>query len=174
MESDTLTMYPVEMSPPNNLRRGMVVVDKDDPARRGVVLSNPGELSGRRMGLLGSFIAPDDVAIRINFEGWHETFTSNQGRKWEVVPHDKQTVKERVFSTHLTWQPLTRRTAQAIAESGEADDDHEPWHLLYSLLPPEEAFCMTGGGDEWPDVVDLALKLAELLDSRKPRNTSEA
>ena len=154
-------LLPHDIARDNNLRQGDIVRHRnpaihDDAAY--VVMCNPGEAQGfgtcaidvalRRIG-------PTDRAAT--------TITSNVMRQWAAVPYDRLTPSQRLLQAHLTWRPLSERSAEDIVESGPADDDQEAWHLLTALLPPQDQVRLQSWGD-WPTTADLVEEVGRYLD----------
>ncbi len=152
-----LVMYPAPVCPPNDLRRGDVVrctnptrVRPTDPEwlHRGVVVTDPGEK--HHACLLGHHA--QQVVIQMN--GYSHLVTVNADRSWVKVPSAEHSHHERVVSHLVSWDPT---------EQGEGDDPWE-WHLLAALIPHGELDEWLDG--DWPEVSDLALRLARMLDER--------
>ena len=153
-------VWPVTMAPPNRLRAGQIVVDRDRPGELAVVTCDPGEGHGVMVA------SSDVVLVPLNDDGAPSssvrTVTSNHDGRWVRAPEGSVTRVAKVVAAHYGWRPLSGRSAEDVAESGPADDDHEPWHLLAALLSDEDFDRVTG--DDWPGCFELALAVAQGLD----------
>lgn len=166
MWGSDLPMWPCPRGPLNNLRAGDIVTDRERPGELYVVTSEPGSVA--RCWPIPS--GPGDVALMpLDEDGrpWRSSsvITSNPIRQWIRVPHESLGAVHRVVSAHYGWRPLSGRTEADVAESGPAEDDHEPWHLLAALLSDEGFSEATA--DEWPGCFDLALGVAAELDAAR-------
>jgi hypothetical protein len=150
-------MWPTDTGAPNDLRAGDVVADRDRPGELKVVSCDPGGVGWGPGGRLDR----DVSMVRLDDDGrpspGSATITDNHHRRWVRVPEDDLCAVARVTSAHYGWRPLSGRSEADVAESGPADDDHEPWHLLAALLP-SEAFDRVTLGFDWPGCFELALE----------------
>lgn len=163
MWGSDLPVWPCDPGPSNDLRAGDVVVDRDRPGELRVVACDPG---GVGRGPVPTS-ARDVYLVPLDADGrpspGSSTVTDNHHRRWIQVPDDDLCAVARVTSAHYGWRPLSGRSEADAAESGPADDDHEPWHLLAALLPAE-AFDRVTLGFDWPGCFELALEAAAVLD----------
>lgn len=165
--TDTMPMWPVsDLRPPAPVLRQGDIVRNTRTGERGVVVSDPVKAGQRTW----TPMWVGDVQIDVHGSPGGCTLVTNNGhREWAHVPEREQTAEERVRRTRYQWRPITMRSPEEVAESGEADDDTMAWHLLYALLPVDVAEKITNGYDEWPSTYALARRLAELLDVTSER-----
>lgn len=163
MWGSPMPMWPTDTGAPNDLRAGDVVADRDCPGELKVVTCDPGGVGWGP----GGHLDRDVSMVPLDADGrpspGSSTITDNHHRRWVRVPEEDLCAVARVAAAHYGWRPLSGRSAADVAESGPADDDHEPWHLLAALLP-SEAFDRVTLGFDWPGCFELALEAAAVLD----------
>lgn len=185
-------MWPCEMPIPNNLYPGMIVEHED--GNRGMVKARFERGDTVRMPLPGMVVAgdvevwkqPGISTITSNQDRkWRivepQDYTTEE--RVRVAAFHFEPLSERdpaarclkaLDSIEHDYSPdLPARVREVLGnikamlteyvESGPADDDSIGWHLLAALLPMDE--LAEAESWDWPESVDLAVRVARKLDA---------
>lgn len=138
---EPLTLWAIDVPPPNYLRRGDIVWDTSEPLQRrsrGVVAKDATALQ----------YPWGDVEIRLSASA--AAITNNHHGNWQHIPEKQTTATERVRSLVLTWT--------------EDDPNQESFefHLLAALLPIDELEAAFDHGAN--STTDMAFEVAALID----------
>lgn len=91
----------------------------------------------------------DDFVVHVGAGHWRIT---NRSGDWERVPNEELTALERVRTARIRWH-------------GEEWEASIEWHTLAALLPLGRLDELTGPCCDWPDEQDLAVAVAEYIDT---------